>query len=79
MPDRTVDVINESGVTGQARLVLDAAVAEGYRAGLVSSGVPRTGSVVDYAAGDSAVGGGWSGPPPTALTDLSGGGIPCVK
>lgn len=137
VPDRKVDVINESGVGGQARLVLDAAVAKGYRAGLVSTGVPRTGSVVDYAPGDSAaaqslagllggleirerastpsgslivrlgngftlpasatpsgtattpapppatavsaVGGGRSGPPPTALTDLSGGGIPCVK
>ena len=42
------------GSAGQARLVLDAAVAKGYRAGLVSSGVPRTGSVVDYAPGDSA-------------------------
>ena len=27
----------------------------------------------------SALGGGRSGPPPTALTDLQGGGIPCVK
>lgn len=139
VPDRKVDVINESGVAGQARQVLDAAVAKGYRSGLVSSGIRRTGSVVDYAPGDSAaaqsladflgglqirerastpagslivrlgngfslpasasatpgstattpapppatavsaVGGGRSGPPPTALTDLSGGGIPCVK
>ena len=125
MPDRKVDVINESGVAGQARLVLDAAVAKGYRPGLISSGVRRVTSVVDYAPGDSAaaqslagflgglqvrersstpaaapaagsgspttvpapppatavsaVGGGRAGPPPTALTDLSGGGIPCVK
>lgn len=139
VPDRKVDVINESGVAGQARLVHDAAVAKGYRPGLVSSGIRRTSSVVDYGPGDSAaaqsladllgglqirerastpagslivrlgngftlppsasptpgatattpapppatavsaVGGGRSGPPPTALTDLSGGGIPCVK
>ena len=38
VPDRKVDVINESGVAGQARLVLDAAVAKGYRPGLISSG-----------------------------------------
>lgn len=139
VPDRKVDVINESGVSGQARQVLDAAVAKGARPGLVSSGIRRSSSVVDYAPGDSAaaqsladflgglqirerastpagslivrlgngfilpasasptpgstattpapppatavsaVGGGRSGPPPTALTDLSGGGIPCVK
>lgn len=139
-PDRKVDVINESGVSGQARLVLRAAVAKGYRPGLTSTGVRRVSSVVDYAPGDSAaaqslatflggiqirerastpvgslivrvgdgftlpaaaasaasgspttapapppatavsaVGGGRAGPPPTALTDLSGGGIPCVK
>ena len=140
-PDRKVDVINESGVSGQARLVLDAAVGKGYRPGLTSTGVRRVTSVVDYAPGDSAaaqsladflgglqirerastpvgslivrvgngfvlpagaasaarsgspttapapppatavsaVGGGRAGPPPTALTDLSGGGIPCVK
>ncbi|WP_230209029.1 LytR C-terminal domain-containing protein [Nostocoides sp. HKS02] len=44
------------------------------------AGLPTTrATAAPPAKAVSAVGGGRSGPPPSALTDLAGGGIPCVK
>lgn len=47
--------------------------------GAGAGGSPGTGTTTASAAPVDATGGGVAGPPPTALTQLSGSGVPCVK
>jgi LCP family protein required for cell wall assembly len=61
---------------GTFRLVIGGDFSPPAGAGLPSATATPT---APPAKAVSAVGGGRSGPPPSALTDLAGGGIPCVK